>query len=200
MTKVIIISGASGVGKSTLAKWLAPRIGARLLNVGDLVIRAVLAQQLQPSSRAHAGELFLNYFGELALGPLLLTYLRPPEMVILDGLRLPFAADLIKGRAQCTFHIHLEAPEELRKLRLLRRDGILPQTGSVERYLPALRGSADLVLANESRKTLGDTVAKSSPGSRPSAWYSSYPSVAPVSSGFIASNNRHAREVPLFLP
>lgn len=148
MTDVIIISGASGSGKTTLSKWLAPRLGARVLNAGDVVLRMVLAHDLASVSRADAGRLFIERFGELALGPALLQNLRPSERVIIDGLRLPFAKQLLEDRLGRTFHLHLDAPDEVRQHRLLLRDGRVDVSRRVESFLPYLKQEADLVIAN----------------------------------------------------
>lgn len=148
LTDAIIISGASGSGKTTLSKWLASRLNARVLNAGDVVLRTVLACNLVPASRADAGRLFMEHFGELALGPLLLLHLRPFERVIVDGLRLPFAKDLLEDRLARTFHVHLDATDEVRQHRLLLRDGRVDVSDYAESFLPHMRQEADLVIAD----------------------------------------------------
>jgi hypothetical protein len=149
VTRVIIISGASGSGKSTLAQRLSLRLGARVLNVGDLIFGALLAHDFKPQSRPHAGKIFLEYFGELALGPLLLSYLRHSETVIIDGLRLPYAKELLSRRMRQTFHVHVDVAQEIRWHRLLERDGLIHDVAPVETYLPALRSRADLVISHD---------------------------------------------------
>jgi hypothetical protein len=119
-----------------------------VLNAGDVVLRAVLDHELMPISRADAGRLFMEYFGELALGPLLLQRLRPSERVIIDGLRLPFAKELLKDRLGRLFHLHLDAACEVRRCRLLLRDGRVDVSERAESFLHYLKQDADLVIAN----------------------------------------------------
>jgi adenylate kinase family enzyme len=146
VTDAIILSGASGVGKSTLARILVASLNARVINAGDVVWAAVRELGVQPVSRSHAGQLFLDELGELALGPLLLRLLRPSELVVIDGLRLPFAKELLDLKLRSIFHLHLTVPEEVRIERLLRRDGHVPHGAIAESYLPLLARSADLIL------------------------------------------------------
>lgn len=148
LTDAIIISGASGSGKTTLSKWLARRLNARVLNAGDVVLHTVLTHNLAPVSRADAGRLFMEHFGELALGPLLLRHLRPFERVIIDGLRLPFAKEFLEDRLARRFHLHLDVTDEVRQQRLLLRDGRVDVSDHAESFLSYMRQEADLVVAD----------------------------------------------------
>jgi dephospho-CoA kinase len=152
VTDAIILSGASGVGKSTFARVLAAALNARVINAGNIVLAAVQGLGLEPRSRSHAGQLFLEELGERALGPLLLRWIRPSELVIIDGLRLPFAKELLDRKLRSTFHLHLTIPEEVRIKRLLSRDGYVSHAGIAESYLALLASGADLVLSQSWRE------------------------------------------------
>lgn len=149
MTQIVIISGASASGKTTLARTLAPVLRARVINAGDIVLATVLANGLAPHSRADAGRIFLEAFGEEALGPLLERRVMLFERVIIDGLRLPAAHDLIRGRATSTFHIHLQVSNDVRRERLKLRDGHADTDLIADGYAPWMKRRADLVVANE---------------------------------------------------
>lgn len=144
---LLIISGESGAGKTTLASHLQRQGRGYVINAGDVVWDVVTSAGLKPTSRVEAGLLFIEYFGPDALAPALQERLLGAREVIVDGLRLPETwTALSQMWSGCSTHIHIEVPMEVQQARLLQRRGIAPSIEPFHDEIHWLKQRADLVL------------------------------------------------------
>jgi adenylate kinase len=114
MSRLIILTGNSGAGKTTMANHLQRRGRGLIVNVGDIVWDVVTSKGLLPRSRPEAGVLFMKVFGPAELATRLAERVKCSRKLIIDGLRVPEVWKvLVRGAAVCS-HVHLEVPEEVR--------------------------------------------------------------------------------------
>lgn len=127
----LVISGAPGSGKSSLASALAPRITFQVVNIGDHLASALPVDIRERTSRRAIGDEFLRRFGTSGYC-LEMVKLTIPS-TILDGLRLNVGLEAIHSTGVPTLHIFKEGP---------RCSGSLGPDPELSR----LRYSADLVI------------------------------------------------------
>jgi len=155
LKQLFIVSGESGSGKTTLSYAIARRLCVPVVSVGDVILEAVRRQGFAPRSRPEAGRLFLNAFGERALGPLLLDRLRALDRVVLDGLRLPQAHGHLAAWSASVFQIHLDVSSELRERRLTLRGSWIDRDNPADAFARDMRRRADLVICDRTLKRGG---------------------------------------------
>jgi cytidylate kinase len=164
MSEILIVSGASGTGKTTLSRLMARFLGARLVNVGDIVTASMRVHGISFRSRPEAGRLFLELFGEETLGSVLLRNVPATEKIVIDGLRVPAARAALSSHRHAIFHIHLDVSREIRECRLARRDGRIDRNNPADDLVQQLRRHADLILAERDFGRFIDALASRSHG------------------------------------
>lgn len=163
MNRLLIISGESGAGKTTLASQLQRQGRGYVINAGDVVWDVVTSAGLKPASRIEAGLLFIEYFGPDALAPVLQERLVGAREVIVDGLRLPETwTAIFQMWPGCSSHIHIDVPMEVRQVRLLQSRGIAPLAEPFHDEIHWLKQKADLILHSGELSGVHPTVSRAS--------------------------------------
>jgi uncharacterized protein YprB with RNaseH-like and TPR domain/predicted nuclease with RNAse H fold/dephospho-CoA kinase len=154
--RVIGFSGPLAAGKTTAARYLE----AAGFNYGrySMVIEEILHEKGKELSRQalqQLGTKINKQFGQRWLGRKLLKSLPKTGKLVIDGLRFPEDhALLAEAFGPAFYHIHVEAPEGIRRIRFKERmdedkSFVEAQAHPVERQVTNLRTMAHATLSNE---------------------------------------------------
>ncbi len=152
----LALAGGPSAGKTTVARAIADRIGARRISFGDYV-RARAAETGQETSREQLQQLGQDLLGEFGAEGLCLATLshaggRPEERpVIWDGVRHLVVADALRALYEDDLRLgYLNPPSEARRFRLAEQansDAQLArwEADATEAEGEALKRAADLI-------------------------------------------------------
>ncbi len=171
--QALLLIGPRASGKSTLARLIASRLGWPYLSFGGHVRDHATARSL-PFEPAVLEELGGRLILERGYAGLLDDVLKalPPEStsIVLDGVRHPQMLDAVAARFAYVLSCYIDAADDLRYERWLKREGMSISAeslrrfqqlaaGPVERHAPELRQLADHVLdGSQPAKTLAAIV------------------------------------------
>ncbi len=130
--RLILVTGETGSGKTTLSRLLAGRLQFQAITVGDVLLAKLKAAGVPVRESLEIGPVFLRTFGDAGYD----TVIRDlaTERSILDGVRLFRSLDVIRERGLVTLHIHRVSSDGGAKEESYSRDTAL------------LRSAADVVL------------------------------------------------------
>lgn len=101
----IIVTGASGRGKSEFSERLAHYLGYRRVNVGDILRKKLSERSVFVEKRNQIGPLFFQYFSKEDYYATLKGITKPK--IILDGVRLAEGVEQLRADWSDLIHIHL---------------------------------------------------------------------------------------------
>ena len=156
--KIIGISGRIASGKTTLARYLETR--GFYYTRYSMVLAAMMRKQGKEPTRSalqEFGNQIYNQIGQREFGRKLLETLPNQGNIVIDGLR--FADDhafWIETFGPAFYHVHLEAPVELRKTRFKNRETNETsfeeaEAHPVEQQISMLRPLAHEIISNEGK-------------------------------------------------
>jgi shikimate kinase len=145
MNLLFFIVGESGCGKSTIARTMADKLRAKIVNVGDLIVAELLLRGVQCASRNDAGVEFLRRCGEHGVFELISQAERSMGPVIVDGLRIAAAHSAMKRRRDVVTMSIACAPRE-RQSRLAKRREVPSLQSPFDDQIAWIRARADFHL------------------------------------------------------
>lgn len=160
MSHVLVLTGHTGAGKTTLANAVARHTCVRIVNVGDVVEEYLREQNIQVGSRQEAGHIFLEKFGVSFLGMLLGRQVNDSTNVVVDGLRLAPALGSITRIRRDSSLVCVVADEALRRARLLHRDRHSIYYNDFASEIAGLERQSDTIISNNGTIAALDQQAK----------------------------------------
>lgn len=159
-SKLVLIDGPSNAGKTTFADELAPVIGAEIVHTDDLLdgwddqftYWTRLEQQVLAPIRDGSPGRYQRYDWEKARFQDWVE-VKPAEVLIIEGV----GAGRAEARASASVTVFVDAPEMVRKIRSLERDGLAMQP-----QLDRWRQREDVHFAADSTIWCADIVVVSS--------------------------------------
>lgn len=111
---LVVVTGATGAGKTTLSVALASGLQYRVVNIGDLLDPALREADMRVVQRTDIGPRFLAAFGLSGY----MAVVREAAMsgTVIDGLRLFPALPALRDEWPGLFHVHREAPPRVEQL------------------------------------------------------------------------------------
>lgn len=138
LINTIIITGASGVGKTSISRLLCRLTGISYVNSGDLLRNHLKERNIHFDSEAETGSIFVNELGEEAVGQLIAKQALSTGVCTIDGMRLYSSYEILAKQTINPRIIHITAPEEIRIDRFVARslaDGSATRRTDAERNL-----------------------------------------------------------------
>ncbi|WP_041592764.1 adenylosuccinate synthetase [Terriglobus roseus] len=172
-TRLVVLSGPIGVGKSTLTKSLATRFGARIVKTRELLDLEAQHSFKTIHSReeyqAFGEALDLRDGGQWVANAVHELFRREPaDFICVDSVRIQAQIDFLRKQyGLAVFHLHMTADIEDLEMRFLERSVTFEEAASyaesqlceTERAVHHLAARADAVV-NTSRCNPGDVVVR----------------------------------------
>jgi len=133
LSNVVVVSGRTGSGKTTLCRVLCESTGYRGVNVGDQLRDELRRRDVTPASRRDIGPRYLDLCGLDDYLGLLLGWARPAT--VLDGVRLLAGVAHLRAAGLPVVHVFREGPSPV------------AAESMFEEEIGRLRADADVVVA-----------------------------------------------------
>lgn len=117
----LIVTGASGVGKTSFSQRISTKLGYDVLNAGELLFDHMRNSRLLIQPGIDPGVIFVNALGESAVGEVIFNRVAGSPSVVVDGVRLYSSFEALKGGNLAPVVVHLTASNEIRIERFVSR-------------------------------------------------------------------------------